>query len=72
MSTSIESPPRVWMSKALLLVPFFALIIVPIYNRVTPTMFGVPFFYWYSSCGLRSPLSRSASSTWSRNRGERD
>jgi len=47
MSTSMESPPRAWMSKALLRVPFFALIIVPIYNRVTPAMFGVPFFYWY-------------------------
>lgn len=22
-------------------------LIVPIYNRATPTLFGVPFFYWF-------------------------
>jgi hypothetical protein len=47
MSTPIES--RSWgrWSKALLLLPFAALMLVPIYNRVTPAVFGVPFFYWY-------------------------
>jgi hypothetical protein len=47
MSTPVESSLRAWSSKALLLLPFAALIFVPIYNRVTPAVFGVPFFYWY-------------------------
>jgi hypothetical protein len=47
MSTPIESTPWAQLSKALLLLPFVALISVPIYNRVTPAVFGVPFFYWY-------------------------
>jgi hypothetical protein len=31
----------------LLLVPFIAVLWVPFYNRVTPTLFGIPFYYWY-------------------------
>ncbi|MBR2124046.1 MAG: DUF3311 domain-containing protein [Acetobacter sp.] len=31
----------------LLLLPFIALLWVPFYNRVTPTLCGIPFFYWY-------------------------
>ena len=31
----------------LLLIPFVALLWVPFYNRLEPTLFGVPFFYWY-------------------------
>jgi uncharacterized membrane protein len=31
----------------LLLIPFVALLWVPLYNRADPTLFGVPFFYWY-------------------------
>jgi len=30
----------------LLLIPFFVLW-VPFYNRVEPTLFGFPFFYWF-------------------------
>ena len=47
MSMPFESPWLARMSKALLLLPFVALILVPVYNRVTPAVFGVPFFYWY-------------------------
>jgi hypothetical protein len=47
MSTPVESPSWARSSKVLLLLPFAALIFVPIYNRVTPAVFGVPFFYWY-------------------------
>jgi len=47
MSTPVKSPPPTWWTMALLLLPFLALIPVPIYNRVTPAVFGVPFFYWY-------------------------
>jgi len=35
-----------WWS-LLLLIPFVALLWVPFYNRLDPTLFGVPFFYWY-------------------------
>ena len=31
----------------LFLVQFVAVLWPPFYNRVEPTWFGVPFFYWY-------------------------
>ncbi|HEX3810568.1 MAG TPA: DUF3311 domain-containing protein [Rhizomicrobium sp.] len=31
----------------LLLLPFAALLWVPFYDRIDPTLFGIPFFYWY-------------------------
>ena len=31
----------------LLLVPFVALLWVPLYNSTDPALFGFPFFYWY-------------------------
>ena len=31
----------------LLLIPCVALLWVPSYTRVTPRLFGFPFFYWY-------------------------
>ena len=31
----------------LLLLPFIGLLWVPFYNRVEPSLFGFPFFYWY-------------------------
>lgn len=31
----------------LLVIPFVALLWTPFYNRLTPTLFGIPFFYWY-------------------------
>jgi hypothetical protein len=33
--------------RLLLLVPFVALLWVPIFNRELPPLFGLPFFYWY-------------------------
>jgi hypothetical protein len=30
-----------------LVLPFIGLLWVPFYNRVDPTLMGVPFFYWY-------------------------
>ena len=47
MSMRSESPRSPWSSKGVLLLPFVALMFVPIYNRLTPAVFGVPFFYWY-------------------------
>jgi len=31
----------------LLVVPYVLLLWVPSYNRLEPTLFGFPFFYWY-------------------------
>jgi hypothetical protein len=35
------------MIRILLLVIFVAALAVPFFNRVAPTLFGFPFFYWY-------------------------
>jgi Protein of unknown function (DUF3311) len=39
----------------LLLVPCVAVLLVPSYNRIEPSLYGVPFFYWYQL--LWVPLS---------------
>ena len=31
----------------LLFIPFFVAIWVPLYNRVEPSLYGIPFFYWF-------------------------
>ena len=31
----------------LLLIPYFAMLWVPSYNRIAPMIAGIPFFYWY-------------------------
>jgi hypothetical protein len=36
-----------YWARLLLLVPFLAVLYVPFYNSVEPTLFSVPFFYWY-------------------------
>ncbi|MGO4571385.1 DUF3311 domain-containing protein [Microvirga sp. 2TAF3] len=36
-----------WLNLLLLLVPFIALLWVPFYNSIEPTIAGIPFFYWY-------------------------
>ena len=36
---------RPW--QLLLFVPFVALLWVPFYNSIEPTLWGIPFFYWY-------------------------
>ena len=30
-----------------LALPFACLLWVPLYNRIEPALFGIPFFYWY-------------------------
>jgi hypothetical protein len=39
----------------LLLVPFVALSVLPLFNRVEPRLVGIPFFWWYQF--LWVPLS---------------
>lgn len=31
----------------ILFIPFFVAIWVPFFNRVEPSLFGIPFFYWF-------------------------
>ena len=31
----------------ILFTPFFVAIWVPLYNRIEPSVFGIPFFYWF-------------------------
>ena len=31
----------------ILFIPFFVAIWVPLYNRVEPSLYGIPFFYWF-------------------------
>jgi putative solute:sodium symporter small subunit len=48
-----ELPPR-WRFHPIYLwiaVPFIALLWVPFFNRLTPELFGIPFFYWYQTVG---------------------
>jgi len=35
------------ISAILTIIPFFALIDIPFYNRTNPELGGLPFFYWY-------------------------
>ena len=36
---------RVWY--VILFVPFFTAIAVPLFNRIEPSFYGIPFFYWF-------------------------
>jgi hypothetical protein len=38
---------RVSFRWLLLILPYPGLLIVALYNRATPELFGFPFFYWY-------------------------
>ena len=46
MKPPLNSKPRyLWF--ILLLLPFIGVLWVPAYNRVDPTVWGIPFFFWY-------------------------
>ena len=50
MNGNTDSNPRKLLSRWwgwLLVLPFIALLWVPSYNSIEPTLGGVPFFYWY-------------------------
>ncbi len=36
----------------LLLIPLFATLYPPIYNRIKPALFDIPFFYWYQLAAI--------------------
>jgi Protein of unknown function (DUF3311) len=42
----LPARPVAW-ARLLLLIPFIAVLWVPLYNRMEPAWIGIPFFYWY-------------------------
>ena len=42
-----DSHNRPHWPNLLLVIPFVALLWVPFYNSIEPSLWGVPFFYWY-------------------------
>jgi hypothetical protein len=46
METFKPPSPRRW-PRLLLLIPFIAVLWVPLYNSTEPTLLSIPFFYWY-------------------------
>jgi hypothetical protein len=36
----------------ILLIPYAAWVWVPFYNRIEPSLFGIPFFYWWQILGI--------------------
>lgn len=42
---STKSARQGW--RWLLLIPIVAPLLVPLYNRMEPQLWGMPFFYWY-------------------------
>ncbi|HEU5398636.1 MAG TPA: DUF3311 domain-containing protein [Gammaproteobacteria bacterium] len=36
---------RLWY--IVLFIPFFVAVWVPFFNRIEPSLFGIPFFYWF-------------------------
>ena len=45
MDNKEKTGVRASWARVLLLVPFVAVLWVPFYNAIEPTIFGVPFFY---------------------------
>lgn len=43
----MDKPVRSGLRRWVLIVPFIAILDVPVYNRLEPALFGLPFFYWY-------------------------
>jgi hypothetical protein len=44
---SLQPRPAARFWRVLLLVPVLAVLAVPLFNRTAPTLWGLPFFYWY-------------------------
>jgi hypothetical protein len=46
LMTTFDHPRRPWL-RVLLLIPYVALLWLPFYNDIRPSLLGFPFFYWY-------------------------
>ncbi|MGE5624539.1 MAG: DUF3311 domain-containing protein [Bacillota bacterium] len=47
MSPTPPSRTKRLLWHVILFVPFFVAIAVPLYNRIEPSLWGIPFFYWF-------------------------
>jgi hypothetical protein len=47
MATQPGPEPRAHWLRVLFILPFIAMLWVSSYNRLTPELFGFPFYYWY-------------------------
>ena len=50
-----QDKPRRWKFHPVylfLVLPFVCLLWVPLYNRIEPALFGIPFFYWWQIFGI--------------------
>ena len=45
--TAAKRARRRYWPRLLFLLPLAAVLMVPFYNRIEPTLAGIPFFYWY-------------------------
>jgi len=47
MANPLSPEPRWHWIRVLFILPFIAMLWVSSYNRLTPELFGFPFYYWY-------------------------
>ncbi len=47
MASQVDQTPRRHWLRILFALPFVAMLWVSSYNRLTPELFGFPFYYWY-------------------------
>ena len=54
MRTKAKSEAALWRywPRLLLIIPFALVAWVPFYNRIEPTLWGIPFFYWYQLAAI--------------------
>jgi uncharacterized membrane protein len=52
IQTAARKRVRTPLWNLLLLVPLIATLIPTVYNRLTPRLFDVPFFYWYQMAAI--------------------
>jgi len=45
--SALPTPRRFKPVYLCLAVPYAALLCVPLYDRLRPALFGIPFFYWF-------------------------
>jgi Protein of unknown function (DUF3311) len=56
----------------LLLIPYVAVLWVPFYDRVEPTLAGIPFFYWYQMAWIVLGAAVMLPVYWFEERGNKD